>query len=101
MFFRRETPPQEVNLIYREVGKTHVFTAAELRGFHIGSESLAFAYENLAQALSEHVSRVFGCEAKYCIEGSFDEFRHHLGSENLLGSFVIAKKAEQERLAAG
>lgn len=97
---RRATPPSEVTLVYRELGKTHVFTAQELKGLHIGSSSLQTAFEQAIIALGEHVSRVFGCDAEYEAELSYDDFQRHLRADSaspLSGNFVIAKRAEINR----
>jgi hypothetical protein len=101
-----KVPPEQVTLVYREVGKTHVFTARELRGFHIGSCDRKFAFEHAFTALSEHVSRLYNCHAEYKPLSSFQQFENHLkvsatngrdalskSVELLQGSFVIAQKA--------
>ena len=93
---RNAAPPPEVTLVYREVGKTHVFTAANLRGFHVGSSSLHFAFDHLAAALGEHVSRACNCEASYRLQVSYDEFERHLTGCELTGNFVVAKRALDE-----
>lgn len=54
--------PEEVTLIYRKVGATHVFTAEGFPGFHIGSSRLATAYKEALGALGEHVALVRGCD---------------------------------------
>ena len=103
---RNTVPPEQVTLVYREVGKTHVFTARELRGFHIGSADRKFAFEHAFAALSEHVSRLYDCKAQYQSILSYQEFEKHLkaptnngrdmmakGMDLLRGSFVIAQKA--------
>ncbi len=99
-------PPPEVTLLYREVGKTHVFTADhdKLRGFHIGSSDLSRAFHQAAIALGEHVSRVFGCSANYTLEISFTEFQERLGKDHdvqhiLAGGLLIAKR-DESRVAA-
>jgi hypothetical protein len=102
---RHEVPPEQVTLVYREVGKTHVFTARELRGFHVGSAERKFAFEHAFTALSEHVSRIYGCHAEYKTDLTYAQFEAHLkgptsngsdllkkGMELLSGSFVIAQK---------
>ena len=101
-----KVPPEQVTLVYREVGKTHVFTARELRGFHVGSCDRKFAFEHAFSALSEHVSRLYDCRAEYTSLLSYEQFENHLKApagngrdmltksmELLRGSFVIAQKA--------
>jgi hypothetical protein len=94
------TPPAEVTLVYREVGKTHVFTAPDLRGFHIGSSVLKNAYEQAVIALGQHVSRVFECSVAYRMARSFKEFENLLKKDDeFSGNFVLAKR-EMEDCAA-
>lgn len=94
------TPPVEVTLVYREVGKTHVFTAPDLHGFHIGSSVLKNAYEQAVIALGQHVSRVFDCNVAYRMDRSFKEFESLLKKDDeFAGNFVLAKR-EMEDCAA-
>lgn len=93
-------PPAEVTLVYREVGKTHVFTAPDFRGFHIGSSVLKTAYEQAVIALGEHISRVYNCPASYRIERSFKEFETLLKKEDEFASNFVFAKREMENCAA-
>lgn len=80
---RSATPPAEVNLIYRQVGKTHVFTALELPGFHIGSSRLSHVFNQAMPALNEHVSKLYHCKALYKFApASFDEFRSQISGDS-------------------
>lgn len=83
----QQIPPKEVHLLYREVGRTHVFTAEEFRGFHIGARDLKKAYEQAITALGEHVSLTLNCTSpvKYEAEYSYADFVRHLKGE--VGSF--------------
>jgi hypothetical protein len=83
--------PSEVNLIYRDVGKTHVFTALELPGFHIGSSQLEHVFTQATAALNEHVSRLCKCEAKYQLDYTFEEFLAQIQSHT--GPVVTARRA--------
>lgn len=83
-------PPSEVNLIYRNVGKTHVFTAMELPGFHIGSSRLEHAFNKATEALNEHVSKLYKCEATYQLEFDYDAFLAQIGSS--MGPLVVARR---------
>ena len=83
-------PPSEVNLIYRNVGRTHVFTAMELPGFHIGSSLLEHAFNKAAEALNEHVSKLYRCEATYQLEFKYDAFLAQIGSST--GPLVVARR---------
>lgn len=83
--------PAEVNLIYRNVGKTHVFTALELPGFHIGSSQLAHVFHQATAALNEHVSKLCKCEAKYKLDYSYEGFLAQIQSHT--GPVVTARRA--------
>lgn len=92
---------EQVTLTYRKVGETHVFTARELPGLHIGSSSLYKAFEQSIKALGEHVTRLSGKEACYEAEMTFADFKKYLAGENaVMGSFVIAKKSLPHAQAA-
>jgi hypothetical protein len=90
-------PPSEVNLIYRNVGRTHVFTAMELPGFHIGSSKLDYAFNKAAEALNEHVSKLYKCDATYQLEYDFESFLAQIDSSN--GPLVIARREQAVREA--
>ena len=89
------SPPSEITLVYRVVGKTHVFTALDMTGFHIGSSSLRCAFEQASVALGEHVTAVSGMQAQYSFEPSFEAFEAHLKGKGLIGNFVKALRSEQ------
>lgn len=92
---KHNSPPKEIDLVYREVGKTHVFIAPKLRGFHIGSSSLEKAFGLAIEALGQHVTRLTKTPAAYQVDCTFSEFRKHL-SEPDRGdtSVVTAKRSE-------
>ena len=85
--------PAEVNLIYRNVGKTHVFTALELPGFHIGSSMLEHVFQQATDALNEHVSKLCKCEAKYKLDYSYEGFLAQIESHT--GPVVTARRASE------
>jgi hypothetical protein len=64
------------------VGPSHVFTAngPELSGFHISSPDLKVAFDLAGVALGKHVALIYGVEARYEFERSFDDFESHLKS---------------------
>lgn len=98
---RENMAPEQVTLTYRRVGDTHVFTARELPGLHVGSSSLYKAFEQAIKALGEHVSRLCEREVGYEAEMTFAQFRQYLAGENaVMQSFVIAKKALASHAAA-
>ncbi|MBI2713644.1 MAG: hypothetical protein HYX37_04220 [Rhizobiales bacterium] len=97
---RLATPPDEITLVYRPVGQSHVFTAAEpeMSGFHISSPYLEVAFGLASIGLGGYVSKLYGIEAEYEIQCSFKEFEDHLKGKSTLANFVIAKMAQHERV---
>lgn len=100
-----KTPPTSVTLIYRAIGKTHVFTAQEFKGFHIGSSSLRKAYEQAIKALGEHVSLIYGQSVEYETRQTYEAFQRKLsgiddGDSDLFRSVVIATRSQEARAAA-
>lgn len=93
-------PPREITLVYREVGKTHVFSTQEFRGFHVGSSSLKFAFEKAIVALGLHVSEEFSCPVEYVMESTFSEFEDHLSGKGVTPGFIVAKIAQKNQLAS-
>jgi hypothetical protein len=92
---RHASPPSQVTLVYREVGKTHVFTAIECRGLHVGSKDLKDAFENAIDALGQHVSLLYKSNVEYEAEITFEEFLDHMKrGSSLAGNIVKAKRAE-------
>lgn len=87
----QRTPPAEVTLVYRTVGKTYVFTSEDLPGYHIGSATLERAFELAVQGLGYHVSKIYGCHAQYSTQ-PFAEFEAHLKGEGLFKSCVFATR---------
>ena len=98
---RMSDAPERVELAYRLVGRTHVFTAHEFRGFHIGSAELRTAFEQAAVALGEHVTNLYGLHdqpVQYKAEMTFDDFQNHLEMttsdvDGFLRRYVVAKRA--------
>ena len=94
-------PPKEIELVYRQVGSSHVFTAPSIEGFYYGSASLETTFNEAAEALSMHVSRMFRVEAQYRLGVSFAAFKDHLAAEEddadpselLVKNVVIATKS--------
>jgi hypothetical protein len=101
----RGLPPAEVELVYQEVGGSHVFTAPGIGGFYYSSTSLETTFEEVAHALGLHVSRLYEVEAEYHLSMSLKEFRKHRKpqaeedvSDVLLRNFVTAKMASSDHL---
>jgi len=74
------TPPEEITLVYRLVGPSHVFTAngPEMSGFHISHPNLKVAFDLAGKALGKHVSLIYRVDAQYEFERSFADFESHL-----------------------
>jgi hypothetical protein len=93
----RSTPPQEVTLVYRPVGPTHVFTAngPEMSGFHISHPDRKVAFELAGDALGKHVKLIYGVDAEYEFDRSFADFESHLKGE-ISANQVKARIAHRE-----
>lgn len=89
--------PAEIILVYRPVGNSHVFTAngPKMSGFHISSPTLEVAFDLAGLALGKHVKLIYGIDAEYRIENSFDEFRNHLKG-SIQGNQVRARITRPE-----
>lgn len=94
------SPPQQVTLVYRNLGITHVFIAEEFRGFHVGGATLRDAMDNAIYALGKHITAVYGLKtpAQYTLRGTFDEFESQLQDADAPLNFsVIAQIATKKR----
>jgi len=92
-------PPAEIELVYKLVGNSHVFTAPTVGGFYYGSSSLEKTFNEAAKALSLHVSRMYSVKAEYHLGSSLSTFQGHLESDDeedasdlLVKNVVIATK---------
>jgi hypothetical protein len=95
-------PPAEIELIYKQIGKSHVFTAPSVGGFYYGSTSLEKTFNEAAKALSMHISRLYKVHTDYHLDSSLSAFKDHLSaddeedaSELLLKNVVIATKSPE------
>jgi hypothetical protein len=104
MELRHNTPPLEIELLYQQEGASHVFTAPSIGGFYYSSTSLEATFTEAPDALSMHISRLFGAEAAYRFELSLADFKRQLVADNdpddvsdlVLKNAVIAKMATME-----
>jgi hypothetical protein len=95
---RRTTPPpEEITLVYRPVGPSHVFTAngPEMSGFHISHPHRKVAFELAVEALGKHVALIYGVDTQYELERSYDDFETHLRNE-IEGNQVTARIAHTQ-----
>jgi hypothetical protein len=81
--------PQSVALVYRVVGNTHVFSSNGIKGLvHVGSHDREKAFHSVMGALNKHVTHVYGCEATYRCEMSYDQFVKHVDAQDdITGNF--------------
>lgn len=91
-------PPDEITLVYRPVGPSHVFTASgpEMCGFHISSPKLKVAFDLARASLGRHVALIYGGAAEYEFEHSFEAFEADLNGESLCGNIVKARITHRE-----
>jgi hypothetical protein len=82
--------PEGVELVYRKLGNTHVFSSKGIKGLlHIGSVDRETAFNNVVPSLNAHVAEAYGCEAVYSIDLSYNDFCKHVdSSENVFGNFI-------------
>ena len=85
---RREAPPDEITLVYRPVGPSHVFTAlgAHMSGFHISHPDLKVAYGLAEASLGPHVKLIYGVAVEYEIPMGFEAFSRHIKGHQSLDS---------------
>jgi hypothetical protein len=85
--------PEVVELVYRVVGNTHVFSSRGIQGLvHIGSHDRKTAYENVVTGLNKHVAETCGADVSYKCEYSYEEFAQHVDNERgLVGNFLTMK----------
>jgi|GEM_PF-3773793 hypothetical protein len=75
--------PNEVEINYRRVGDTHVFTSKGIKGVvHCGSSDLEDAFGHVAECLSHHISEEYECEAVYTAPLTFGEFELLIASDS-------------------
>jgi hypothetical protein len=93
--FRNQSPkiPEDVGLLYRPVGRSHVFSAPDLPGFQIGHPDLQLALEGICPALSSHLSATHGVPLRYELAGDYMLFLARIGH---FPTFVIAFKYPRE-----
>lgn len=88
--------PREIALVYRQVGKSHVFTSKSAEGLHIGSSDLGYAFEWAIKGLSAHFTKLYGRPVRYETQMDYSEFETRLLSsdEGIGGGVVFAQLAE-------
>jgi hypothetical protein len=98
----RHAPPEEITLVYRPVGPSHVFTALGYRmsGFHISHYDLKTAYEWAEASLGPHVKLIYGIEADYEIPMGFETFKRHItGHQKLEDANKVTARIHEKAAA--
>lgn len=100
MSHTQKTPPPEVTLVYRNLGMTHVFTAEEFRGFHVGGPTLRVALDNAIRALGKHITVLYGLnkQAEYDLEGTPEDFEDSLQDADAPLNFSVTAKMATESM---
>jgi len=95
-------PPQEVTLVYRNLGMTHVFFAEEFHGLHVGGQTLREALDNAIYALGKHITLLYGLStpAQYALQGTADDFESQLRDANAPLNFSVTAKMAPEIFGA-
>lgn len=85
--------PEVVELVYRVVGNTHVFSSRGIQGLvHVGSRDRKTAYESVVDGLNRHVAEAYGTHARYNCEYSYEQFAQHLDNDaGILSNFLTMK----------
>ena len=88
-----ERAPETVELVYRVVGNTHVFSSRGIQGLvHTGSAERKKAFTQVIECLNEHVQAVYGNDVHYHAEYTYDEFADHLDSGvDILANFITLR----------
>jgi len=76
---------------------THVFTAEEFGGFHVGDTTLRGALDRAVRALGKHVTALYNLKEKahYDLLGTPEDFEYSLhDADNPAGGSVVVKMAE-------
>jgi len=88
--------PEKVELVYRVVGKTHVFSSRGIQGLvHTGSSDRETAFHKVIECLNAHVSSTCGLDARYRCEMTYDEFARHVDTVgDLRGNFLTMRRLD-------
>jgi len=86
--------PEHVDLVYRKAGGMHVFASKGIIGLvHCAHSDLNVAFDKVLSALTAHVRRAYGIEAKYVCQGDFGKIASKINnSEDMLTLVVSAKR---------
>ncbi len=92
--------PEVVELVYRVVGNTHVFSSRGIHGLvHVGSCDRKTAYLGVVEGINLHVSEAYGTEARYKCEYSYDQFSQHVDHDSGVLSNFLTMKLDQNAFA--
>jgi hypothetical protein len=85
--------PDQIELVYRRVGSTHVFMSRGITGLvHVGSHDRKSAFTGVIDALNFHVEQAYETPAVYEAGMSYEEFAMHVDTkDDLTGNFLTAK----------
>jgi hypothetical protein len=94
---RENIIPESVELVYRVVGNTHVFSSKGIKGLvHVGSHDREMAFNDAIECLGRHVSFAYDCEAAYKCTMEYKQFSAHVDAENdISGNFLTMTLATQ------
>ena len=79
--------PESVEILYRMVGATHVFSSNGIKGvLQVGNYDQEQAFNAVIPALNKHISYAYNCEAAYKLSTTYVDFVAHLEDKMLLDS---------------
>jgi len=93
MEHNNQNVPELVELVYRVVGNTHVFTSRGIQGLvHVGSADRKTAFHDVMTCLKAHVRETYGCDVSYTCDTTYDDFAQHIDADNnIMGNFLTLK----------
>lgn len=72
--------PKEVQVLYRNLGRVHVFTSPDLPGLHHAHMNLKTAFETLPEVVADLVHLQYKKSHHYSLDRAFEEFQETLRS---------------------
>jgi hypothetical protein len=88
--------PENVEIAYRVVGRTHVFSTKGINGLlHVGSRDQETAFAKVIPTLNSHVSNAYGCEVAYRCTVDYKTFRKHLEQDSDISANFLRFKLDK------
>jgi hypothetical protein len=82
--------PKEVQVLYRSLGRVHVFTSPHLPGLHHAHMDLRKAFDTLPDVVAELVELQYNQCHHYSLDRNFEAFEETLRSTSELPVFKLS-----------